>query len=800
MFMLFPFSRYAIPNQHGVARRTGAVPWCFRFLVLVFVWSCLAVGPSSAQLAIPSLSSSQQDNTETPPQPEPTIEERQTELRTKIKALDDRIDAAAARETQDQADQLGISLTALQERTLGLRQLRSVYEDQLGTLDQLQETRRMVDDLDQEKAAYQGPTEPPPYTPWYVDTFRDSVSAKEVQLNLDKQSVDLAQDRLDRTKSDLTKAEASLAQARDQATASSDPNLMPTLENKVQSTQSNVELLKATVSLNELQIQVAQEKADLREKQLEFEKQKLADAVALERYRPEDLDKKKEDIEKARAELEAKLKDAIKEKDDAQSALSAASNAQAQAAEGQTTAAATASMDLLRARSNASSDKVTSLRDRLEFLLRQEDIWSTRYKLHLGGDVSIPDEVQRAEDYADYLNSILQTRTADLEGVRASLREWDRKASGGPDQDTDTSLARKMVQVLNGHLDIFRSGLTALTAQQQINKHLLDDLQEAQHHLSLGERVSQVWDTTGKIWYQNLPVDIGGEPLTVRQIVLATLILVIGFIFTRMVRRYLHAAMRSRPRMDVNAAASIERLVHYFLLILVVLFAMNTVGIPLTAFTLFGGALAIGVGFGAQNLINNFISGLILMMERPIRIGDLVDVDGRTGFIHEIGARCSRLRQFSGVDILVPNSAFLEKSVINWTLSDAKVRWEVRVGVAYGSNTRETQKLILKAVQEHGRVLDDPEPVVVFSDFGDSALIFDAYFWLTMGPATDPRIVRSDIRHRIDKLLKDAGIVIAFPQRDVHLDVVGPVEIRTAETELPEKEDRPTLPGGDTED
>ncbi len=796
--MSFPYSRSAFPIRHGAVRRSGGAPSYFRFLVAALVWFCLVAPPSPAQLTIPSLSSSPQDTAETTPKPEPTVEERQTELRTKIKAMDDRIDAAAARETQEQADQLGLSLSALQDRTLGLRQLRSVYEDHLSTLDQLQETRRMVDDLAREKAEYQGPTEPPPYTPWYVDTFRDAVSAKEVQLNLDKQSVELAQNRLERTKSDLTKAEASVALARNQAAASSDRSGMPDLENKVQSAQSNVELLKATVSLNELQVQVAQEKANLREKQLEFEKQKLADAVALERYRPEDLDKKKEDIAKARADLNAKLKDAIKEKDDAQSALSEARDAQAQAATDQTTAAA--SMDLLRARSNAATDKVTSLRDRLDYLLRQEDMWSTRYKLHLGGDLSIPDEIQRAEDYADFLNSILQTRTADLEGVRASLREWDRKASAGPDQETDTSLARKIVQVLNGHLDLFRSGLTALTAQQQINKHLLDDLQEAQHHLSLGERLGQIWGATANIWYQELPVDIGGEPLSVRQIVLATLILVIGFGFTRAARRYLHSIVRSRTHVDLNAAASIERLIHYFLLILVVLFAMSMVGIPLTAFTIFGGALAIGVGFGAQNLINNFISGLILMMERPIRIGDLVEVDGRSGFIEEIGARCSRLRQFSGVDILVPNSSFLEKSVINWTLSDARVRWEIRVGVAYGSNTREAQKLILKAVEEHGRVLDEPEPLVVFSDFGDSALIFDAYFWLTMGPATDPRVVRSDIRHRIDKLLKEAGIVIAFPQRDVHLDVVGPIEIRTAQAEPPEAEERPSLPGGDTED
>jgi small-conductance mechanosensitive channel len=734
------------------------------------------VWPSDAQFALPSASDA--PTAETTEVPEPSIEDRQRELRANVDALDVRIDAAEQAEIDELAEPTGIDLPALQEQTFSLRQLRSIYEDQLSALEELEEVRRMREDLEREQAEYQGLIEPPPYTPWYVDNFRDAVSAKEVQLQLDEQASAIAKDRLSRIQSDLSKAESALAQAREQAAGTSDPATLPGLERKVQSAAASVRLLQATVPLIELQVQVAQEKIALREDQLVFDQQKLADAEARERFRPEDLEAKKVELATAREELQSTLNEAIEEKDEAKTALAEAR--EAQAAEGQP-ATPPASLDLLLAKANASTNRVRTLRDRLYFLLDEEEKWSTRYQLHLDiGALSLPDEIQRAQDYAEGLNAVLQSRTADLEAVRASLREWDRKTVAGQDQSVDPELARQIVEVLNSHLDTFRSGLTALTRQQQVNTHLLDDLREAQRHLTLRERLRQAWETTGRIWYQELPIDIGGEPLTVRQIVLATLILVIGIALTRVLRRYLRAAMRTRTRIDANAAANLERLLFYFLLIVIVLVAMNTVGIPLTAFTIFGGALAIGIGFGAQNLINNFISGLILMMERPIRIGDLVEVDDRAGFIEEIGARCSRLRQFSGVDILVPNSAFLEKTVINWTLTDAKVRWEVRVGVAYGSDTQQAQKLILKAVEEHGRVLDEPEPLVVFSDFGDSALIFDAYFWLTMGPATDARVVRSDIRHRIDKLFKEAGIVIAFPQRDVHLDMTKPLDIRVS--------------------
>jgi small-conductance mechanosensitive channel len=743
-------------------------------LLSLTIWIAVAVWPSDAQLALPSTSNA--PVAETTDVPEPSIEDRQRELRANVDALDVRIDAAEQAEIQEQAEPTGIDLPALQEQTLSLRQLRSVYEDQLSALEELQEIRRIREDLERERAEYQGLIEPPPYTPWYVDTFRDAVSAKVVQRQLDEQASAIAKNRLSRTQSDLSKAESALAQARSHAAGTSDPATLPGLERKVQSAAASVRLLQATVPLNELQVQVAQEKIALREDQLAFEEQKLADAKARERFRPEDLETKKAELAKAREELQATLNEAIEEKDEAQTALAKAREAQSAADQ---PAIPPASLDLLRAKANASTNRVRTLRDRLYFLLDEEEKWSTRYQLHLDKNaLSLPDEIQRAQDYAEGLNAILQSRTADLEAVRASLREWDRKTAAGEAQGGDPELARQIVGVLNSHLDTFRTGLTALTRQQQVNTHLLDDLREAQQHLTVGERLRQAWETTGRIWYQELPIDIGGEPLTVRQIVLATLILVIGIALIRVLRRYLRAAMRTRTRIDANAAANLERLLFYFLLIVIVLVAMNTVGIPLTAFTIFGGALAIGIGFGAQNLINNFISGLILMMERPIRIGDLVEVDNRAGFIEEIGARCSRLRQFSGVDILVPNSAFLEKTVINWTLTDAKVRWEVRVGVAYGSDTQQAQKLILKAVEEHGRVLDEPEPLVVFSDYGDSALIFDAYFWLTMGPATDARVVRSDIRHRIDKLFKEAGIVIAFPQRDVHLDVAGPLDVR----------------------
>jgi len=192
--------------------------------------------------------------------------------------------------------------------------------------------------------------------------------------------------------------------------------------------------------------------------------------------------------------------------------------------------------------------------------------------------------------------------------------------------------------------------------------------------------------------------------------------------------------------------------------------------VPLSAFAFVSGAIAIGVGFGAQNIINNFISGWILMWERPIRIGDFLEIGDAKGTVETINTRSTRIRRVDGVHMLVPNSQLLENMVVNWTLIDKKTRSIVRVGVAYGSPVRKVEELIMRATDDHPDTLDEPKPVVIFEDFGDNALIFDCYFWIDASGEKDLRKVRSEVRFAICELFEEAGIVIAFPQRDVHLN------------------------------
>ena len=298
------------------------------------------------------------------------------------------------------------------------------------------------------------------------------------------------------------------------------------------------------------------------------------------------------------------------------------------------------------------------------------------------------------------------------------------------------------------------------------------------------EAATRIFESIASLWRAEL-LSVGGRGVPIGTVITALLLLLLGILLARWSSRQVASLLTRYAGLERGAAAAVQGLTFYVLLVLVFLLALETANIPLTAFTVVGGALAIGVGFGSQNVVNNFLSGLILMIERPIKVGDIVDVDGTYGRVERIGARSTRIKTFDNTHIIVPNSVFLEKNVINWTLSDNVVRTWVDVGVTYGSPTREVDRLVHRVLAEHGKILEQPAPVVLFTEFGDNALHFRAYFWLQMREMMDRRRVESDVRYRIDHLFRDAGIVIAFPQRDVHLDSTAPLDVRLVD--LPER-------------
>ena len=270
---------------------------------------------------------------------------------------------------------------------------------------------------------------------------------------------------------------------------------------------------------------------------------------------------------------------------------------------------------------------------------------------------------------------------------------------------------------------------------------------------------------------------IGGSPVQLSQCVVALGIILVGLWLARLIARLLVRRIAHLPGMKPSALAAIEKIVFYVLVLAVVAVALQTVHIPISAFAVLGGAFAIGLGFGAQNLFNNFISGLILIIEQPIRVGDLVQIESDRGTVVDVGARCTRIRRADGVDLLVPNSRLLETTVVNWTLSDPRVRTSVAVGVSYGSRTDVVAEVLERCARTHPSVLRGEPVDVFFEDFAADALSFEVHFWTEVG-AIELRRVRSDIRFAVEAGCREAGIEIAFPQRDVHLRATEPFPVR----------------------
>lgn len=253
-------------------------------------------------------------------------------------------------------------------------------------------------------------------------------------------------------------------------------------------------------------------------------------------------------------------------------------------------------------------------------------------------------------------------------------------------------------------------------------------------------------------------------------ILLFAVVVWISFKLSQLIRISLDSDVYPRFALPRGVPGAINRLTHYALIVIGVMFAATAVGLDFTRLTFVIGALGVGIGFGLQNVVNNFVSGLILLFERPIRIGDRVELSQLSGTVERIGIRASVVRTWQGAEVIVPNANLISSEVINWTLSDERRRMEITVGVAYGTDPEVVLRLLLDVARDHPEVLDDPEPAGLFTGFGQSSLDFELRAWTT----EDFVRVSSDLRVAINRRLAEAGIEIPFPQRDLHLRSVAP--------------------------
>jgi small-conductance mechanosensitive channel len=259
---------------------------------------------------------------------------------------------------------------------------------------------------------------------------------------------------------------------------------------------------------------------------------------------------------------------------------------------------------------------------------------------------------------------------------------------------------------------------------------------------------------------------IGGSAVTVASVVSFVVFLLAAYAASWLLRRSLHRVYRRRA-LDEGVQHALDRLLHYSVVALGAFVALDNLGVSITALAGVGAILAVGIGFGLQNIAQNFVSGLILLLERPVKKGDFVQVGDVRGTVRDIRARATVVTTLDNVDIIVPNGQFITEAVTNETYGDRRVRVKIKVGVAYGSDTARVRELLLEVVRDSPQVLDDPAPQVLFKDFGESSLDFELLAWLADPRGENP--IASELRFSIDHAFRAEGIEIPFPQRDLHL-------------------------------
>ncbi len=266
--------------------------------------------------------------------------------------------------------------------------------------------------------------------------------------------------------------------------------------------------------------------------------------------------------------------------------------------------------------------------------------------------------------------------------------------------------------------------------------------------------------------------NLGGLEIRVGSILAALAILVVTPLVSRLVRFFFMEEIRPRLSLPRGSADGVASLFHYIILTIGVLLAATAAGIDSTQLTLVAGALGVGIGFGLQNIVSNFISGLILIFERPISVGDRIAVGAtqEVGIVTRIGIRASTVRTFNGAEVVVPNSDLISKEVTNWTLSDMQRRLELKIGVRYGTDPRQVLDLLRNAAAGHEGVLTEPEAIAVFDGFGESSLDFRLLYWV---PMENLLAVKTEMNLAVHEALKEADVRVAFPRRDLRIQRAG---------------------------
>lgn len=623
--------------------------------------------------------------------------------------------------------------------------------------------------------------EQPPFTFALLDSLRDELSAENAKLETSEASLKAVQANLEQARNGKEDANQARLQAKALLDANKDPQKQAQLGSAHRLAALSSRLAGHVFEQRKLEADNEKISQEIDELRRAFLTEKIAVVAANAQFTEQDKQKQLLDIATKKSTLESAMASAKMDLDYNKGNFIDAKKRLDQA--GKSDPAMEEQVKAWRAAVSWRQAEMELISGQTGRLAELETIWTRRFELaRRSPDRAILnewlDETEKIVTALGHDELLAGKKLADLRKQLVTI-EGKRDAAQTTQSGAIHWLHQRRQHVLE-HIKVYERELTSIEEQRRVADKLIEDITVRLGGFTLQGFASDTWKGVRKLW--NYSIEFGDKEnpvsVSVGRFIAGMILIVFGFFLSRLISRMIGGFLRRRANLNRDASMALQSVIFYLMLMVLTLIALNMVNVPLTVFTLLGGGIAIGVGFGAQNIINNFISGWILIAERPVRIGDLIEIEGVTGHVRSVGARCTRIRRSDGIDLLVPNSLMLERNLINWTLSDTHIRTTVRVGVIYGSPTDQAARLIQRVVTRCPRVLAHPKPILIFEDFGDNALIFDIFFWVHATAEMDLRHAESEIRFEIDQVFRAAGIVIAFPQRDTHLYPKEPIEVR----------------------
>lgn len=278
---------------------------------------------------------------------------------------------------------------------------------------------------------------------------------------------------------------------------------------------------------------------------------------------------------------------------------------------------------------------------------------------------------------------------------------------------------------------------------------------------------------------------VGKTTITLGTMLYLTVLVVALFYATAKLKTWIVEGLLSRSHVDLGVRHAIGAIVRYIVVAIGLVIILQTAGINLSTLTVLFGALGIGVGFGLQSITNNFVSGIILLLERPIKVGDRIEVGDVHGDVVNISPRATTIVTNDNIAIIVPNADFISSKVVNWSYTNRDIRFNFPLGASYGSDPEQVRRILLEVAQAHRGVLKEPGPSVLLDGFGDSSLNFVLRVW-TREFSTIPGVLRSELYFSICRAFKEEGIEIPFPQRDLHIKS-GTLNVRQVSAQEPDQ-------------